>query len=196
MPQLASTYEILVGPLWLYYGDTGASFPTIDEDPQTATWTDMGETDGGATVTLGQSVEEHRTDQHTGPVKASRSEESVVIEISLVSGTLETLALAMENDVITTSATATAAGYKSLQLYRGLYVDEHAFLIRGKSAYMDANAQYEIPRGYIAGDLEREYVKDSKTLLPIEIHALEDLDATVEADRFGRLIMQTATATS
>ena len=195
MPEMTSTYEILTGPAKIYYAETGTAMPAVDQDPG-VDWTSLGETDGGVRIAFNQTVQEHRVDQRTGPVKAVRSEEEIVITTNLVVATLENLSPLLENEVDETAAGPSTAGYKELGLYRGVYVQELAFVIRGKSAYGDYSAQYELPRGYIAGNMEMAYTRDDKTVYPVEIHILEDLSASDESQRFGVYKMMTAEATS
>ena len=166
----------------------------IDADPA-GNWVAVGETDGGVTVTLGETVDVHRTDQRTGPVKATRSEESLILETNIAEVTLETLADLLGVTAVDTAEGVGTAGFVTLPLYRGLVVDQMALLFRGPSAYGDFDGQFYVPRGYPMGEVGMEFTKDSKTLVPWGFEALEDMGAATVDERFGVLTMMDAEGT-
>ena len=182
-------YEILTGVGSLYIAPVGESFPAVNATPG-GNWRSLGGTQDGVTVTPGQTIDEHFIDQETGPVKASRSEESVMIETKLADSTLENLADVMGNLVTTVAAGSGTIGTKAVALYRGATVATFALLFRGVSAYGSYNAQYEVPVGYFGGDLGLEDTKDGNRAIPVEFHALVDPNAVSDATKFGRLVMQ------
>jgi len=190
----AQPYGILVGPGKLYVAAVGTAFPDVDADPGVE-WTDLGDTDGGVTVTLEQTIDQHRTDQSTGPKKATRSEENLYIETNLAEATLENLAYALTESVVDTPPGTGQIGTRELQLYRGKAVNEYAFLFRAYSPYGNYPGQYQLPRGYFDGEIGLAYVKDTKVLIPVRFVALEDPNAATEAERFGSVIVQDAEAT-
>lgn len=195
MATFSSPYEILVGPVWVYYAPTGEAFPSVDTDPVSGNWLALGETDEGVTVQFGQSIEEHRSQDRTGVLKASRSEESPVVTASLLVATLENMAPLFGTTVDEVAAGAGTPGTKTLPLYRGVDVTEYAFLLRGKSAYGDYPAQYELPRAYVGGEPEFVHNKEGHVAIEIEIHVMEDMNAATEDERHGRLVMQHEPAT-
>lgn len=186
-------YEILIGVGTLYIAPASEAKPALTATPA-GNWRSLGDTDDGVKVGKTQSIEEMRVDQRTGPVKARRTEEGLVIETNLAHATLENLADVLNNTVTDTPPGSGTIGTRSLKLYAGADVDEFAFLFRGKSAYGDYPAQYYVPRGYFNDDVETEYKKDEKTLIPVKFTALEDLNAATEYDRFGVYEMQDAAA--
>ncbi len=188
-------YEILTGVGTLYVAAVSTTFPALTAIPN-ASWTDLGETEGGVTVTLSQTTVRLRTDQHTGPVKAIRTEEDLLIETQLAESTLENMAKLHGMAVTDTPAAAGVIGTRALATHRGFTLDEYAFLFRGasQSAYGDYPAQYEVPRGYFDGPIALAHKKDDKVVIPVQFVALEDPNAGSEDDRFGRLIMQDAAA--
>lgn len=189
------TYEVLVGVGTLYRAAADTAAPDVDDSPG-GDWTDLGDTDGGVTVTPQQTIDEHRTDQETGPVKATRSEESLVIETNLVKALADTLGAVLGNDVTETAAGADSVGTKEVGLSRGADVETYAFLFRGDSPEQDgAPGQYYIPRGYFGGEMGMEFVKDGKTLVPVEFHALVDPDASSADEKFGVVTYQFEDAT-
>jgi len=189
--------QILVGAGNLYIAPKGETFPAIDADPA-GNWEFLGETDGGVTVTLSQVVDLHRVDQFTGPVKATRSEETLKIETNVAVTTAELLAFMNGNSVTDTAAGAGTAGTRKLGLTSGFDVTEYAFLFRGNSPYQaGANAQFEVVVGvFNQDDIGLEFKKDDKTLVPIMVTALVDPDAASEDEQFGRFIAQDASPTS
>ena len=188
-----NAYEILTGAGRLYVAAVGTQFPAVNATPG-ASWTDLGETDGGLTAKLTQKIDEHRTDQRTGAVKATRSEESLTLETSLLQATLENLAKILGQTVTVVAPGSGTIGTKTIPLYRGPDVAEYAVLVRGKSAYGGWNAQYQIPRMYFGEDVEEKKVKDKAVQYKALLKVLEDLNAAADADRFGKLIAQSAAA--
>lgn len=181
-------YQILAGPADVYIAARGTAFPAVNAAPG-AGWTNLGQTEGGVTVRHTQSIEGLTTDQKTSPVKAIRTEEGLEVEFSIAELTLENYKYAVQA-VVTTTAGPPAI--KSISLYRGVDVTLYAILIRGDSAYMDGPSQYEIPVVYQAEEPEVEFVKDDKSVLSCNFTAIADLTAATDADRFGRLVMQTS----
>ncbi len=188
------SYELLTGVGTLYIAPVGTAFPTLATATPAAPWRSLGETQDGVKVTLDQKVEQHRTDQRTGAVKATRSEEDMTLETKLVVGTLENLADVLGNTVVDTPAAPGVIGTREVPLHRGLTVDEYAFLFRGYSPYGGTYpAQYELPRGYFDDSAELEHTKDGVAVIPVKVVALEDLDAATGSE-FGRLYAQDAAA--
>jgi hypothetical protein len=187
-------YEILTGVGNLYVAPVGTTFPTLTATPS-ASWTYVGETQDGVTVTADQSIEEITVDQETGPVEAVRAEESLMVETKMARHTIENLAIALGQTAIDTPPSTGVAGTREVPLYKGSAVQKYALLFRGKSPYGDYPAQFEIKRGYFGGSTELEFVKDANTPIPVEFHALVDLNAATNAEKFGRVVAQDAPAT-
>ena len=188
-----NAYEIMNGVGMLYIAPVGTAFPLLTSTPSSP-WRDLGETQDGVTVTPDQSISEVRDDQRTGPILALRDEEELIIKTNLIQHNLENLADVLGATVLDTPAGTGAIGTREISLYKGGVVAEWALLFRGKSPYGDYSAQYEVPRGFFDADTKLDFQKATNTPIPIEFHALEDLDATSEMSRFGRLIAQDAPA--
>lgn len=184
-----SPFEIIAGPARVYLAATGTAFPLVNATPG-AGWTDMGMTEGGVTVRHTQNIEVLTTDQYTAGVKGIRTEEGVEVTFSLAETTLERYKWAMNN--VTVNTTVGPPATKDIQLYRGVDVARHSCLVRGQSAYGNFNSQYQIPVVIQTDEPEVAFVKDDKTVLNCTFTALIDLTAAQDADRFGRLVMQTA----
>lgn len=186
-------YAILTGVGELYTAESGTTFPAVNAVPGTA-WIHLGSTQDGVKVKLAEKVNEVYVDQETAPLKASRSEETLVIETALAEATLENLAVVLGNTVSDTPAGTGTIGTREVPLYRGPTVKTRAFLFRGASAYGEYPAQYELPYGYVSGDMELTATKDRNQAIKVEFHALMNPNAATDAEKFGRLLMQDAAA--
>jgi len=186
-------YEILTGVGELFVAPVGTAFPALGANPGSE-WTHLGQTQDGVKVSAEQSITKIRTDQETGPVKATRTEEDLIITTKLAEMTLENLATVLGNTVTDTAPGAGTIGTRSTGLYRGQLVKTYAFLFRGVSAYGAFPAQYEVPVGFFAGNTETEYKKDGNAQIGAEFHALVDPNADTAGEKFGRLVMQDAAA--
>lgn len=177
-------YSLLVGVGTLYVAPANEAMPALTATPA-GNWRSMGETDDGVTVSKTRNIEKFSSDQRTGNVKAVQTEEAVVIETNLQESTLENLVDVVNGTVTVTAAGSGTIGKKSMGLHSGANVEEFAFLFRGTSPYGNFPAQFYLPRGFFDDDVEMEYKKDEKTLIPVKFEALEDLNAATEAERFG-----------
>lgn len=196
-------FEVVAAPFTVYWAVTGTAFPAIDAAPAAA-WNKIGTSgprnysNDGVTVVHEQTIEQIRSLGGTGPIKALRTEEGLVVRFTLWDLTLEQYRLALDSNAVSTTAAGTgSAGFKKVDLYRGgPTVETMALLVRGDvSPYGDAwKSQYEIPVCFQMGSAEPVFVKNGPAGLALEFAALEDPDAAAEADRFGRLKIQHQTA--
>ena len=88
-------------------------------------------------------------------------------------------------------------GYRiAIGLTRGLETEERALLVRSEhgSPYGDWPVQYEVPRAVQVGEPEVVFMKGEPAGLALDFAALEDPDASAEAERFGRLVAQNTEA--
>lgn len=195
-------YEIVAAPFTLYVAPIGTAFPLVDAAPavdwkMVGTSGDRSETEEGVTVAHSQDVNQVRTAGSTGPVKAFRTSEGLVISLTLLDMTLEQYATAMNSNVVgTTAAGVGTAGFKSLKMYQGVQVSGLALLVRGAgSGYGESYpAQYEVPACFQSGAPEVVFTKGEPAGLALEFTALEDPSAATPGERFGRLVMQHAVA--
>lgn len=191
-------YEIVGVPFTLWCAPVGTAFPLIGVAPA-ADWKmigthgDRSQDEEGVTVSSSQTINAVRTAGATAPVKAFRTEEGLVISLTLLDISLEQYSLALNsNAVATTAAGAGTAGFKAVKLYRGVEVATMALLVRGDaSAYGDnMKCQYEVPVCYQSGNPEPVHTKGQPAGLALEFTALEDFAAATPDMRFGRLVMQ------
>jgi hypothetical protein len=182
-------FQIIAGPADVYIAPVATAFPAVNAVPG-AGWVALGQTEGGVTVRHAQDIEPISTDQHTGAVKAIRTGEGLEVEFSLAELTLENYKFVLNNATVTSAAGPPAT--KTVGLYKGVEVAIHALLVKGPSPYMNSQMQYQVPVVYHDGEPELEFVKDDKAVLACTFTALEDLTAVSAADRFGKLVAQSA----
>lgn len=181
-------FEILAGPADVYLAPPDEAFPAVNASP-TGNWSYVGQTEGGVTVRHTQSVEALTSDQHTGAVKAVRTEEGLEIEFAVVELTLENYATVLNGTTVSSDAGPPAI--KELNIHQGIHVDLRALLVRGRSPYGNYPAQYQVPLVYQSESPEVAFVKDDKSVLACVWNAIEDLDAS-DGEQFGKLVAQTS----
>lgn len=200
---MATPLEIIVGPLSVYLAPVGEAMPAVDAAPS-GNWALMGTSgtknysEDGVTLTHGQSVEQIRTAGSTGPIKAVRTEESLVVEVTVYDLTMEEYTRAINNVTPTEVAAGVGTvGTRAINLRRGSIVAEFAVLLRGEAASPElasVAAQYEIPRAYVDGEPELIFAKGEPAGIMFEFHALEDPAQATDAERFGQFIYEDAAA--
>lgn len=195
---MAAPYEILAGPLDLWLAPPGTAFPLISAAPG-AGWAMVGTagirnySDDGVTVEHIQKIDTATPAGALGPVKAWRTEEGLLIGITMWDVSLEHYATALGGAAPTTTAAgAGAAGFKKIGLSRGTDVLTYALLARGKSsAYGDAfKLQYEVPVCFQNANPKPVFKKGTPAGLAMEFMALEHAAAASDLERFGHLVMQ------
>lgn len=188
-------YGVLTGVGEIYVAPLGTAFPAVDAVPG-ALWRNLGYTQDGVTIKKTQKINQVMVDQETGPIKASRSEETLTIETTLADMTLSNLADYLGGAVTTTPAGSGVIGKKEIGLYAGADVKNFAILFRGKSAYGNYPSQYEIPVVYFDGDAEMKADKADNMKFKVTFVALVDPNAASDSEKFGKVVMQTAEATA
>jgi hypothetical protein len=186
MPE--APFAVIVGPAEIWVAPVDTAFPIVDDVPAVA-WLSLGKTDGGITVTHGQTQVKIRVDQVTGPLKIVRTEEDLTIAFSLAELTLETYGRVLNNAGVTADAGPPAT--KHIGLYQNVDVSQWALLIRGGSPYTDKSMQYEIPRVAQSGTPSVKFSRDDKATLSVEFVALYD-ESQPAGEEFGRVLAQTA----
>lgn len=186
-------YALLTNVGRLYIAPVGTEFPDLTETPASP-WRDLGDTQEGVDVNSDDKIELVRTDQRTGPVKATRVDETVVVKTKLAEATLENLKDALGVGVTDTAPEVGTIGTREIPLHRGSVVAEFALLFRGDSPYGAFPAQYELPRAYCDEAGTIKYDKGKNVPVVVTFKCLEDLNATYESERYGRLIAQDAAA--
>ncbi len=199
---MSQPYEIIAAPFTLYLAPVGTAFPAIDAAPA-GDWVKVGtsgalsENEDGVTVTFSETINKVRTAGSTGPVKAFRPEEDLVIGLTLLDITLEQYKLAVNGNAVTTTAAGVGtAGFKSLKLHKGAQVATMALLVRGDASPYGDNykSQYQVPVCFQSGTPEVVHKKGDPAGLALEFTALEDPGAATVDARFGSLVMEHAAA--
>jgi len=195
---MSKPYEIVVAPFSVYWAPVGEAFPDVDEAPA-GNWTLIGTSgsrnyaEEGVTVVHEQTVELFRGSGATGPVKAARTEEGLMVRLTLWDMKLEQYRLALNSNAVSTTAAGSGTpGFKEIDLYRGFDVALMALLVRGDvSPEGDGfKTQYEVPLCFPSGSPEVVFSKRAPAGLALEFTALEDPDAVSVDARFGRLVVQ------
>lgn len=195
-------YEIVMSPFEVYLAPVGEVFPDVDETPA-GNWVLLGTngkynySEDGVTVSHEQTISAHRTLGSTGPIKAARTEENLIVSLVLEDLTAEGYAKILNNvSVSDVAAGAGTPGHRDITLRQGPSVSTFAVLVKGPSAYGDSwNSQYQIPRAFQNGSPAPVFNKGDAAGLAVEFMALEDPDAATDAERFGKLVVQDADAT-
>lgn len=177
----AYPYEVMGAPHSVYIATFGTARPAIDASPS-GSWTLVGErgnnsySEEGVRVNSPAAYNYFRGLASAAPRKAFRSEEDVMIGITLADMTLESLALAFNK----LAADVTESGFKrTLGLSRGLSVTTLALLVRGPSPYMDDGfAQFWIPTAINVSSIELGLRRDNATTYPLEFRAIWYDEAT------------------
>lgn len=191
-------FEIIAAPFSVYAAPVGEAFPLIDAAPA-GNWALIGTSgdenysEDGVTVVHSQTIEKVRTAGTTGGRKAFRTAEDMMVRLTLLDMSLEHYNKALnDNAVATTAAGVGTAGFKALNLYRGLDVALMALLVRGEvSPEGDSwKSQYQIPVCFQSGSPEPVFRKGNPVGLALEFDVLEDPSAASAAEKFGKLIVQ------
>lgn len=185
--------SLLTGVGTLYIAPVGTTFPLLTATPGSP-WRSLGETQDGVDIEHSDKIEKIGTDQRTGKVKATRTEEEVSVKTKLAEHTLENLANALGVTLTDTAAGSGTIGTREVHLHRGATVEEHAVLFRGFSPYYNGPAQYQVPRMIFGKVDSLKFEKGKNAAIPITLEILEDLNASTEDERFGKFIAQDAVA--
>lgn len=171
----AYPFEVMGAPHSLYIAEFGTARPAIGAAPS-GDWVLVGEAgnrsyaEEGVRINSPAAYNYFRGLGSAAPRKAFRSEEDVIVAVTLADMTLESLATAFNKlaaDVVESGITRT------LGLSRGLSVATMALLVRGPSPYMaDGFAQFWIPVAANVTSIELALRRDNATTYPLEFRAL------------------------
>lgn len=193
---MAVPLEVVAAPFEIWIAPVGESFPNIEDAP-VGNWVKIGTsgnrsiTEDGVTVSHPQTNEEFRSLGSTGPIKAFRTEESLIITFTIADITLENYKHALNQNTVTDTPVGGNAGFRDIDIYLGLTLDQRALLVRGLNAspYLaNTDIQYQVPVVYENGSPEIVSQKGTPIGLALEYIAIEDPNASTSADRFGKLI--------
>jgi hypothetical protein len=121
-------YEIIAAPFQVYFAPVGTTFPLIDANPA-APWAlvcssgDLNYLDDGVKVSHKQTMNMFRALGDAGSRKVFRTEEDLMIALTLADLTLEQYAHALNsNGISATAASSGVAGFKKIGISRGFSV--------------------------------------------------------------------------
>ena len=182
-------YAQLVGPFTIYIAAYGATEPSVSSTPDTATWVELGCTEGDQTIENTGPITYFYDNCHQGPVKAVRPQEDLKIMFRLIDMTLENLGRLRQSVSAVTSSGTT----KKLPNKNGFTLTEYALLIKGAadSPYGNFPGQNFIPRGVFEGEGSRVRSKTARDAVDVVFVALED-DAQTAGDELGWSSVQTS----
>jgi len=166
-------HEVIGSPFSVYFGATGLARPVLGVAPGGG-WTLLG-TNGnrsyseeGVRVNAPQAFNYFRGLGSAAPLKAFRSEEDVIIQVTLADLTLEQLLHVFNQNTV-----ADDVGRKTLPLSRGLTVATGALLVRGPSPYMDdGDSQWWLPLVCNVSSPEIVHRRDNATTYALEWRAM------------------------
>lgn len=191
--------EVIMGPMELWIAPVGTAFPAINAAPGVG-WTKVGKsgnsnyTEDGVTIAASQTLAFFRGLGSTLPIKGVRSEEDIVVSVSIADMTAEQLSLAFNgNSVTSVPAGVGTAGTKAINLERGPGVATFALLCRGASPYSETGyGQFELPTCVNDTTGELNYNKSGDATAPeYAFRVMADLTKSA-GQRAGRFIAMTA----
>ncbi len=197
---MPAPFEIIAAPIKVYQAALGEAFPAV-EAAVAGNWSLIGTTgdrnitEDGVTILHEDETERFYSIGGTGPQKVFRIREGLMVQFTLADISLEHYRLVLNaNSVTDVAAGGGAAGFRRVDMYRGVGVTQHALLLRGTfSAYGDNwNTQFQIPACFQTGSPEPVFMKGLPAALAFEFTAIEDPNAATDAERFGRIIVQDA----
>lgn len=166
--------EIIARPLELWVAPAGESFPAVGAAP-VGNWVLLGKsgdksyTEDGVTIQLAQTIEEWTPAGSTMAVKAFRTNEQVLIGVTIADITAENLKVALNGNTVTS-----ALDESELSLIQGMDVEEYALLARGMSPYDNAKAgQFQVPRCYQAAEPEVTFQKGEPAAVELSFASLD-----------------------
>lgn len=194
---MSAPLEIIAAPLTAYLAAANTAKPDVDDAPS-GSWTKLGSNgscnydEEGLKVTHEQNVEYFRGLGCTGNLKAWRTEESLMYELTLYDLRVEQYAKVLNDLTVTTTAAGVGIpGSKDIDLLLGYDVTVFSILLRGSdSPYGDAyNVQYWSPKVVMDANPEPVWKKGEPAGLALKFTALQDA-----TDGFGVFEAQNAAA--
>lgn len=195
---MAEPFELLAEPFDVYLAPAGTPKPDIDADPTAlvpvpfallgSRGADVYD-EAGITATHEQSINLYRGLRGTGPIKAFRTSEGLMLGFTLNDLTLESYAKILNDATVDDAGTA-----RSIAIHQGARVATFALLAKAAAGPYgdDLPIQYYIPKVFQSGSPAVVHAKGKPAGLALVFTALEDLDAATEEERFGVLEAQDA----
>jgi hypothetical protein len=197
-------FEIVMSPANVYVALEGETPPAVNAVPG-GNWVLLGvagmrdQATEGVKITHNETLKFQSTAGATGSVKALRTMEEVIVEVSMYDLTPETYAKAMNLAGIREVAAASGvAGYRSFGGKQGFDVQTWSLLVRleGVSPYGDGmNTQWYFPKVVENGQVALTFDSEGTVAgLNFKYTALCDPNAASDSERFFIYTAQTAAA--
>lgn len=191
----AYPYEVMGAPHEVLIGPVGEARPALNANPG-INWELVGKNgnrsyaEEGVRVNSPAAYNYFRGYASAAPLKAFRSEEDVIVAVTLADLTLESLVYAFNKiptDIGDVGVTRT------IGLSRGLGVKTFSLLVRGPSPYMDDGvAQFWLPSVCNVSSVELALRRDNGTIYPLEFRAIW-YDPATDGEELGVYEAQDAT---
>lgn len=175
-------FEIVVAPFQVYTAPINEVRPDLADAPA-GNWLLLGTngsqnySEDGVSLTHEQETERIYTLGNTGPVKAVRTREGLMVALTLLDLDTDHFAKILNDITVTTIAAASGtAGIKRFSNLLGTMVNEVALLIRGDVSPHGANfkTQWWIPKAYQESNPNPVFHKGDPVGLAVNYIALED----------------------
>lgn len=191
---MPAPHEVVAAPYAVYLSPVGTAMPLVSAVP-VAPWVLLGTSgtksydEEGVTVQHPQTIEVFRPAGGTGPRKAFRTEEDLIIGLTVVDLLPANYAKILNNAAVTSVAAASGIpGYKHFPTLRGLEVKTFALVAQGMSPFDNTmKAQYEVTTCYEGASPEPVHTKGTPAGLACEFYAIE-----TDSNGFGRWVAQDA----
>lgn len=198
---MATTDEIMAGPIDVYVAPKDTAFPLVSAAPAAA-WLLVGVqgskniTEEGVRLITERTTEFWRGLGSTGKQKGFRTQEDARIEFMLADVSAEAINHALGGTAVVTPAeitvTAAAAGIpgsKAISLLKNFAFNEVALLLRKSDSPYDVafNMQWEIPRALANSNPEFVYVKGEPVAMQFSYELLDHPTLG-----YGKVVYQTA----
>lgn len=181
----------VVGKADIYLAPKSEAPPAVDTAPA-GNWVLMGPLDGEHAVEHGQTIQYFMDNNHTGPVKSTRTEEAILVAFVIAEFDHADFARVL-SDVANVTTGAGPPAFSQVPHKRGFDVVEYAILFYGSASSPFGNfpGYSYIPRVVLDGNPRRVRAKDGREMLEVEAHALED-DTQAAGDELGWTAAQTS----
>lgn len=182
-------FEVIGAGYTLYIAPAKTARPAIDAEVDDNIWTRLGlngnksYAEEGVRVNNPQSFNYFRGLGSAAPLKAFRSEEDAIIQVTLADLTLESFAQALNQNTVRESGITRTVG-----LSRGLTVATVSLLARGPSPYMNNGfSQWWLPYACNVSSPEMVLRRDNATIYALEWRAIVDPDPDEADEELGVL---------
>lgn len=193
-------YGRLVGTWKFYVATASTAIPNLDASPS-ASWTQLGNTDGDQSLSWSGGLTTMRDNHSIGRIKHIRPESDFMVTASISNLSLEDLArvLGMSTADVATG-TSGALAYKKLGLIADFNPQRYALLARGgvletsnvMSTYGAWPAQLWIPRGVFDAEPTMTFSRTG-TGPVLQFNFIAEIDSTQSAgEQYGYLMMQSS----